>query len=133
MGLYPWFLLRTFVREDGAKLEVGVDSNGWVSVGMRNAILAQNIYCAKPNLDPDAHSGSQVRKVLGDQAPWITLKYNLVTAIVIRPLTQNVTCEMGLSIFVSMSQLKATSATSTSLPIIPSTERENGENNLYWL
>ena len=95
---------------------------------MRDAILAQNIYCTNPNPDPDAHSGSQVRNELGARSPWSSLEYNLVAVIAIRMLTQPMTCEMGSSIFVAMSQLKVASTTSASLPTIPSTKRENGEN-----
>ena len=65
----------------GAKLRGGMDSNGWVFTGVCNAILAWNIYCSNPNPKPDAHSGSPVRKWLGDRAPWSTCKYNLATTI----------------------------------------------------
>ena len=71
-------------------------------VCVRDAILAQNNYCAKPNTEPDAQSGSQVRNVLEYQYPQSTLEYELATTIKIRPLTQPVTCEMGSSIFVAI-------------------------------
>ena len=95
-------------------------------------ILAWNIYCAKPNPEADAQSGSRVRKGLRDRAPWSTREHELATAISIRPLTQNLTCEMGSSIFAAMGRLKVASATSSSLPIIPSTERINGEKCFRW-
>ena len=58
---------------------------------MRDAILAWNIYCANPNPEPDTHSGSQVQKEIGYQAPQSTPKYDLVTLITTSPLTQTVT------------------------------------------
>ena len=70
---------------------------------MRDAILVQTIYCATPNPKPDAHFRSQVCKGLEDRSPQSTLEYNLMTAILIWPLTQPVMCEMGLSSFVAMS------------------------------
>ena len=116
----------------GLKLEMWMDSNGWVRVWVSDAILAKNNYCAKPNPDPNAHAGSQVRNVLGYWDPRSTLEYDLSTAIMTRPLTQPVTCEMGLSIFAAMTRLKMVSTTSALLPIIPSTERTNEENFLLW-
>ena len=128
----------------GLKLEVEVDYNGWVSAGVHNAILDQNIDCANLNPEPSAHSGSWVHKGLGAQYPQSTLEYNLATAIEVWLLTQPVTCGMVSVVFVAMSRLKVASTTSASLPIIPSTERTNGEKKyvgrikpshvcLYWL
>ena len=69
---------------------------------VRDAILAQNNYCAKTSPDPNTHSGSWVHNVLGARAPRTNLEYDRETAILFRPLTQPVTCEMVLYIFVSM-------------------------------
>ena len=55
-------------------LEVGVDSNRQVCVGVRDVVLERNIFCAKPNPEPYDQSGSQVRKVIGYQSPWSTLE-----------------------------------------------------------
>ena len=60
----------------------------------RKTILAQEIYCAKPNTKPDSHYGSWVHKGLGIQAPRIIKEYNLATAISIWPLIQPLTCKM---------------------------------------
>ena len=111
----------------GLKLEVEVDYNGWVSAGVHNAILDQNIDCANLNPEPSAYSGSWVHKGLGAQYPQSTLEYNLATAIEVWLLTQPVTCGMVSVVFVAMSRLKVASTTSASLPIIPSTERTNGK------
>ena len=104
-----------------AKQEGGVDFNGWVRAGVRDAVFLRNIYFAKPNPEPNAHSGSRVWKGLGDRALRKTLEYDLANNILIRPLTQPVTCEIGSSIFAAMSRLKVVITTSVSLPIIPST------------
>ena len=88
---------------------------------VRDAILAQINYCAKPNPELNGHSCSQVRNVLGDKSTLSNLQYDLVTTIVIHPLSQPVTYEMGLSIFAAMIRLKVVSTNSASLPIIPST------------
>ena len=114
----------------GEKPEVWMKKNGWVCIGVRDEILAQNVYCAKPNPDPDAQYSSQVRKGIGDRSPWSILEYYLATAIDIRTLNQPVTCEMGFPSFVAMSWLKVASTTIASFPIIPSTERTNGEKFL---
>ena len=105
-----------------------MDLNRWVYIGVRGAILAQNIYCANHNPDPGAHSGSRVRRGLGDWYPRSTLEYDLTTKIVIRTLTQPMTCKMGSSIFAAMGQLKVTSTTSAFFPTITSTKKTNGEN-----
>ena len=105
-----------------------MEPNGRVIVCVRDAILARNNYCVKPNTEPDSHSGSWIHNGLGNRAPWNTLEYDLMTAISIRPLTQPMMCETGLPIFAAMVQLKVASNTSASLPIIPSTERTNREN-----
>ena len=86
----------------------------WVSVCLCNVILAQNIYCAKPNPDPDAHSSYRVRKVIVDQYPRSTMEYDIMNEISIQKFTQHVTCEMDLSSFVAMIQLKVVSTTSAS-------------------
>lgn len=83
------------------------------------------IYCANPRLKPDPQSGYLCYKGLGRQAPRIIWEYDIVTVIVIRPLTQPGTCEMGSSSFAAMIQLKAASMTRASFPSIPSTERTN--------
>ena len=110
----------------GAKPEVLVESSGWFHVCVRNAILAQNIYCAKPNTEPDTHFGSWIRNVIGDWAPQSILKYNRATTIVVQPLTHTVAFKMGLSSFAAMSQLKVAITTSAYLPILSSTEMTNG-------
>ena len=75
----------------------------WVILhGMRDAILAQNVYYAKPNPEPDTHSGSFIFKGLGDQALQSTLEYYLATVIVTRLLTQPITCKIGSSSFEAM-------------------------------
>ena len=89
---------------------------------MRDAILAQNIYCAKLNTEPNNHSGSWVRKGLGDEAPQITLEYELVTDNSIRLLTQPVMCKIGLYILAAMGRLKVANRTSDPLSIIPPSE-----------
>ena len=116
----------------GLKLEMWMDSNGWVRVWVSDTILVQNNYCAKPNPNPNAHAGSQVRNGLGYWALSSTLEYDLSTAIMTRPLTQPVTCEMGLSIFAAMTRLKVVSTTSASLPIIQSTYITNKNKCLLW-
>ena len=60
------------------------------------------------------------------------MEYDLATAIVIQPLNQSVTCEMGSSIFAAMTQLKVMSTTSALMPTIPFNERTNGEKYLPW-
>ena len=79
------------------------------------------------NKNTDAQSGSLLHNRLGCQAPQITLEYYLVTKITTRPLTQPVTCEMGLYVFAAMSRLKVASTISASLTIISSTKRTKGE------
>ena len=96
---------------------------------MRDEIFARNVYCAKPNTNTDAHYGSRSRKGFGAQATRSTLEYDLMTAIIIRPLTHPVTCKMSSSSFAAMSQLKVASTTWASLSIIPSTESTNREKN----
>ena len=87
----------------GEKLEVGVDSSGSVHADVCNAILAQDIYCAKPNPDLDDQSSTRVIKGFGALAMRSTLEYDLATANAIQTLTQPLTCKMGLSIFADMS------------------------------
>ena len=121
------------IRQGGdTKLEVWVDSNGWFCVGVRNFILAQNIYCAKTNPDPGAHSGSEVRKLVGAWAPWITLDYDLVTLIAIQALTQPVTYKIGSSGFMDMCWIILESTTSASFSIILSTKITKIEKCLCW-
>ena len=67
------------IHGGGGGLEVRVAFNGWVCIGVRDAILAQNIHCTKLNPEPDAHSGSQVHKALVAWDPWSTLEYYLAT------------------------------------------------------
>ena len=89
---------------------------------MHDTVLEQNSYCAKAKLETDNHCGSLVRNELGNQSMRITLEYDLVPAILIRPLTQSMTYEMGLSIFAAMNKLKVAIINSASLSIIPPTE-----------
>ena len=112
-----------------AKLGEGVDSNVWFCAGVRNAILAQDIYCTKPNPEPNAHSSSRVCKGIGNWAPRSTWEYDFATAMAIWPLTQLLTCKMVSSILVAMIWLKVASTTWVSLPITPSTESTNREKN----
>ena len=109
-----------------ANLLWGVDLNGWGCTGVHGMILARYIYCSNYNHKTNPQSRSWVCKVLGTQSMQITLEYDLVTAISIRPLTQPLMCEMGSSIFAATSWLKVASTTWTSLTIIPSTKRTNG-------
>ena len=95
---------------------------------MRDAILEKNIYCDKPYPDPDAHSGSWVRKGLGDQDLWSTPEYDPVTTISIYSLTHPVMCKMGFSSFAAMSCLKVVSTTSASLPITPPPKNDRQDN-----
>ena len=108
-----------------AKLAGGLDSNGWVFAGSRETILAREIYCAKPNLEPESQSGSWVCKGLGTQSPRSIREYDLANVIAIRSLTQPLTREMSSSILAAMIQLKVASTTWSSLPRISSTERTN--------
>ena len=91
------------------------------------------IYCAKLRPDPKYQSSYQYRRLPGRQVPQIMREYNLVTTIVIQPLAYPRTCEMGYLIFSAMSQLKFVSSTRASFPSMPSTERTNGEKQLYCL
>ena len=84
---------------------------------MRKTILAQDIYCANPNTEPESQSGSRVCRVVGNQAPRSTQECDLATTIGIQTLTQPLTCEMGSSIFVAMSRLKLASNNHTKLLI----------------
>ena len=115
------------------KLEVWMDSNGWVHACVRNAILAQNNYWAKPNPKTDSHSSSRVHSGIGTQAPQSNLIYYLATEMLTGLLTQPVNCEIGSSIFPAMTQLKVAGTISASFPIIPSTEMKKGEKSLLWL
>ena len=124
-GLIPLIAVLYLLREGG--LWGGVNYNGWVCAGVCDAILERDIYCPRSNNDPGTQSGSRVCKGLGDRAPRSTWEYNLTNKIAILPLTHPLTCTMGLSIFADMSQFKVASTTSALLPIIPSTERTNGE------
>ena len=135
LGTYLWVSSRPAVVGGGglycarkarcAKLLRGVYLNGWGCAGVCETILAWDIYCAKPN--PKSQSRYRVCKGLGTRAMRIAREYDLVTAIVIQPLTQPLTCEVGSSIFASMSWLKLASTTWYSLPIIPSTKMTKGE------
>ena len=124
MSSYHWALSRLCIRGGGgrgAKIGWGVDLNEWVCAGMRDAILAQNIYGAKPNPKPDNQSGHQFRKRLGYWSPQRNREYNPTTAIATRPLIQTLMSKMVLSIFVAMTRLKVENITSDPLTIIPST------------
>ena len=105
LGAYLWMpscpsIVRVergcFTREARcAKLVAVVDSNRWSWSGVCETILAWEIYCANPNPVPDSHSGSWVFKVIGTQSPR-SIRYNdLASLILIRPLTQPLTCKMG--------------------------------------
>ena len=104
-----------------AKLVGGMDSNGWVCAGVRETILALNIYYSKPNTKPNSQSGSQVCKGLGNQALGSIGEYDLATLIVICPLTQPLKWRIGSSTFAVMSGLKVAITTWPPLPSIPST------------
>ena len=91
------------------------------------------IYCAKPRPDPESQSISQSRRGLGSHSPRIMREYILESAIVIWPLTQPHTCEMGSSIFSGMCRLKFESTTRSSFPIMPSNERGKGEKCFRYL
>ena len=132
MSSYPQAFPCPPVGLGGVELEVRMDPNQWVREGVRDAILMQNNYCAKPNTKPDANSSSRVLKVLRAWAPRITLDYDLVTSIAIQPLTRPVTCIMGLSIFAAMIWLKLVSTTSVSFSITPFTKMTNGEKCFHW-
>ena len=115
---YPWEISRLAVRKGGGEggccahevrcvnLGGGVDSNRWVGAGVRDAILVQDIYCAKNNLKPDAQSGSQLWKGLRTQYPWSGREYNLMTVITIRQWNQPLTCKIGSSVFAAIIWLK---------------------------
>ena len=124
---YSWVMSCMSIGSGGGVLEGGVDSNGWVCAVVCDAILARNIYCAKPNNGPNSHYCSRVHKGLRDWSLHINLEYDLTTAISIRPFTHTVTCEMGSSIFSAMIWIKVDSSTNVSLTIIPSTKRKNRE------
>ena len=109
-------------------LSGGIDSNGWFCTGVRKTILARNIYSLKTNPKPYSHSRYWVCMRLGNWDPRSTREYDIATAIVIWPITQPLTCKMGSSVFVAVSQLKVVSMTWASLTIIPSTKRTNVEN-----
>ena len=74
-----------------ANMVGGVDSNEWVCLGVRETILAQDIYCEKFNPKLDSQYSSLVYKGLGTQSPWSIQEFNLTTAITIRPLIQPLT------------------------------------------
>ena len=80
------------------------------------------------NTEPDAQSGSWIRKGLDTWNLWSTLEYNTETVIAIWTLTQPLTCKMGSYIFADMSQIKVASMNWASLNIIPSTKITNREN-----
>ena len=61
-------------KEHCAKLEGGVDSNGWVCIDVCIHILARDIECAKPSPEPDSQYGSWVCEGLGTRAPWSILE-----------------------------------------------------------
>ena len=111
------------------KLGGGVDSNGWVCAGVCNATLSRDIYCAKPNQEPDAQYSSRVCRGLGTRDLQRTWEYNLSTTIAICLLTQP---EIGSSIITAMIRFKVVSTTWASLIIIPSNERKNGEKCFRW-
>ena len=85
------------------------------------------IYCANPRPEPYYQSGSLSHRVLVRQDPLIIHEYYLATAIVIQPLTQPRTCKIGSSIFSATRKPEFASTTRVSFPIMPSTERKNGE------
>ena len=62
----------------------------------------------------------------GDNLCWSYVSV-IAIAIVIRLLTQSLTCKMGSSIFAAMCRIKFVSTTRASFPSMPSTERKKGE------
>ena len=144
MGMYLWVPSSPSVVGGGrvggcctcearcTKLVGGVDSDEWGCAGVCKNILVQEIYSAKPNADPKSQYRSQVHNGLGTQAPQSIQYYDLASVILIWPLTQPLTCEMGSSVFVAVSRLKVSSTTWSSLFRIPSTERTNGGKFFCW-
>ena len=59
---------------------------------------------------------------MGSSSSKIICEYDFMTAIMIRKLIQLCTCEMGSSIFTTISSLKFVSTTRASLPRMLSTE-----------
>ena len=94
-GIVTLSVVMSVCQGGGLKIEVGMDSNTWVQEGMRDAILAQKFYCAKPNTDPDNHFSSLFHKGFGFQDPNITQDNNVVTMIAIRMLNRLVTWKMS--------------------------------------
>ena len=90
-GFAPLSAVPSVCWARGEKLGVGVDSSGLVHADVCNAILAKDIYCAKPNPDLDDHSSPRVRKGFGDLAMRSNREYDLATAIAVRALTQPLT------------------------------------------
>ena len=70
-----------------------------ICVGARAKSFWISIYCANPRPNPGYQASSWSHRGLGRQALWIIWEYNLVTDIVIWPLSQPCTCEMGPSSF----------------------------------
>ena len=101
--------------------------------GVSVELLWLNIYCAKPMPYPGSHYVSWSYMGLGKKYPWIIWDYDPSTVIMIHLSNQPNTCEMGYSIFSAMGWLKFVSTTRSSFPIIPSTERTNGEFFFRWL
>ena len=84
------------------------------------------IYCTNHRTKPDSQSGSLSHRGMVKWAPRIIYEYNLATTVDIWPLIQPRMCDMGSSIFASMSRLKFTSTTMASFTRMASTERTNG-------
>ena len=55
-GFVPFSAVPSVCWARGKKLGVGLDSSGLVHADVCNAILAQDIYCAKPNPDLEDQS-----------------------------------------------------------------------------
>ena len=67
------------------------------------------IYCNNPRLNPESQSGSRSWKGLGRRALHTMGEYNSANAILIRLLDQPHTCEIGSSIYSTMSWVKVAS------------------------
>ena len=90
--------------------------------GVHAELFWSAIYCTNPRPDSKSQSGYWSCRGLGRIYLWIMWRYNLATVIAICPLNQPCMCEMGSSIFSTMSQLKVVSTTISSFPSVPSIE-----------
>ena len=104
--------------------------DGNICVSVRVELFWQWICCSNTRPDFDSQSGFCSCRVLGSISPRILWEYNLATIIAIRPLTHSRKFEMASSIFFAIIWLKSESTNKTSFPIMPSTEKANGEKNV---